>query len=482
MAEPIDFAATIASLQEQIDTLNGELAGHRKLIDTGDIDAFWLLFGGVLVFWMQAGFAMLEVGSVSKKNTKNILVKNIFDACIAAMMWWAIGSSLAGGTGDDFTSDGSNGFAGNGALFLSTSTGNKSAYAKASWFFGWTFAGAGCTIVSGAIAERATFTAYAIYSVVLTGFVYPPVVHMMWGAGRFSAWRSLSSRPHNDDADDASAGRLFGDCGVIDFAGSGTVHMTGGVAAIIAAKFMGTRKKGFPDNLPEGQPVYQALGIFILWMGCPPPTSPSRRRSAPRPGCLSTSAIGYAIFHYIDPGYVYNGVLAGLVGITSPCAVVSPAGAVIIGALAGPVYVAASTAVKKAGIDDAVDAFAVHGACGMWGVIAAGLFATPYYYEVSYYSDRKDDCAGIFYGGKATGSFAAGFACIGVILAWVGSTMTILFGTLSATGQLRVTAEVEATGLDDSKHGGAISDVKVEDIVAKGEGIGGGTVVIPSAA
>ncbi|KAK7248329.1 ammonium transmembrane transporter, partial [Aureococcus anophagefferens] len=215
---------------------------------------------------MQAGFALLEVGSVSKKNTKNILVKNIFDACIAAMMWWSIGSSLAGSTGDDFTSDGSNGMAGNGALFLSTSTSNKSAYAKASWFFGWTFAGAGCTIVSGAIAERATFTAYAIYSVVLTGFVYPPVVHMMWGAGRFSAWRSLSSRPHNDDADDASAGRLFGDCGVIDFAGSGTVHMTGGVAAIIAAKFMGTRK-GFPDNLPEGQPVYQALGIFILWMG-----------------------------------------------------------------------------------------------------------------------------------------------------------------------------------------------------------------------
>ncbi|KAK7231152.1 ammonium transmembrane transporter [Aureococcus anophagefferens] len=355
MAEPIDFAATIASLQEQIDTLNGELAGHRKLIETGDIDAFWLLFGGVLVFWMQAGFAMLEVGSVSKKNTKNILVKNIFDA-----------------------------------------------------------------------------------------------------------------RPHNDDADDAaSAGRLFGDCGVIDFAGSGT-------------------------------PVYQALGIFILWMGwygfncCSTLYIDGYAQSAAHvavtttlgaaAGCLSTSAIGYAIFHYIDPGYVYNGVLAGLVGITSPCAVVSPAGAVIIGALAGPVYVAASTAVKKAGIDDAVDAFAVHGACGMWGVIAAGLFATPYYYTVSYYSERKDDCAGIFYGGKATGSFAAAFACIGVILAWVGSTMTILFGTLSATGQLRVTAEVEATGLDDSKHGGAISDVKVEDIVAKGEGIGGGTVVIPSEA
>jgi len=219
---------------------------HRKLIDTGDIDAFWLIFGGVLVFWMQAGFAMLEVGSVNKKNTKNILVKNIFDACIAAIMWWAFGSALAGGA-DDFRSDGSNGFAGTTGFFRKFDMhkhGNRSAYAKASWFFGWTFAGAGCTIVSGAIAERATFLAYALYSVILTGFVYPPVVHMMWTSGKFSAW---SSGP-----------RLFGDCGVIDFAGSGTVHMTGGVAAIIAAACIGVRK-GFPDALPEGQPVYQAL-------------------------------------------------------------------------------------------------------------------------------------------------------------------------------------------------------------------------------
>ena len=195
---------------------------------------------------MQAGFAMLEVGSVSKKNTKNILVKNIFDACIAAIMWWAFGSALANGA-DDFRSDGSNGFAGTTGYFRKFDAGkhgNRSAYNKALWFFGWTFAGAGCTIVSGAIAERATFLAYALYSVILTGFVYPPVVHMMWTSGKFSAW---SSGP-----------RLFGGCGVIDFAGSGTVHMTGGVAALIAAACIGVRK-GFPDALPEGQPVYQAL-------------------------------------------------------------------------------------------------------------------------------------------------------------------------------------------------------------------------------
>ena len=213
---------------------------------------------------MQAGFAMLEVGSVSKKNTKNILVKNIFDACIAAIMWWAVGSALANGA-DDYTADASNGFAGTTGFFRKFDAGkhgNRSAYSKAGWFFGWTFAGAGCTIVSGAIAERATFLAYALYSVILTGFVYPPVVHMMWTSGKFSAWRS--------------GPKLFGDCGVIDFAGSGTVHMTGGVAALIAAACIGVRK-GFPDALPEGQPVYQALGILILWMA-------RRRRPKPSQG------------------------------------------------------------------------------------------------------------------------------------------------------------------------------------------------------
>ena len=163
-------------------------------------------------------------------------------------------------------------------------------------------------------------------------------------------------------------------------------------------------------------------------------------------GCLGTAAIGFVEKQYIDPGYVYNGVLAGLVSITSPCAVVSPFGAIVVGLIGSLVYVGASKGVKAAGIDDAVDAFAVHGACGAWGVIACGLFATPFYYSVSYYGDRKDDCAGIFYGGKASGSFAAAFACVFVILAWVGSTMGALFGTLKATGLLRVSQEIEDAG------------------------------------
>ncbi|KAH8054794.1 ammonium transmembrane transporter [Aureococcus anophagefferens] len=207
--------------------------------------------------------------------------------------------------------------------------------------------------------------------------------------------------------------------------------MTGGIAAIVATKFMGARK-GFPDNLPEGQPVYQALGIFILWMGwygfncCSTLYIDGYAQSAAHvavtttlgaaAGCLSTSLIGYIRFYYIDPGYV-NGVLAGLVGITSPCAVVAAA--------------PSSSARSRA-------------------------------------RERKDDCAGVFYGGKASGSLVAAFACIGVIVAWVGSTMTLLFGTLSAMGQLRVTAEVEATGLDDPSTAETGAPT-VERLVAEGK-------------
>ena len=179
---------------------------------------------------------------------------------------------------------------------------------------------------------------------------------MMWVSGKFTAW--------------TSGPRLFGGCGVIDFAGSGTVHMTGGVAALIAAACIGVRK-GFPDALPEGQPVYQALGILILWMGWYGFNCVSTlyidgyAQSAAHvamtttlgaaAGCLTTAAIGYVEKQYIDPGYVYNGVLAGLVSITSPCAVVSPFGAIVVGLIGSLVYVGASKGVKAAGTDRCIN-------------------------------------------------------------------------------------------------------------------------------
>lgn len=475
--------ATLESLSAEIATLTEAVSTNAAEIELlkSDANAFWLIFGGVLVFWMQAGFAMLEVGTVHKKNTKNILVKNFFDASIASIMWWFTGNALAGGGGDDFTSDGKNGMADSYGIFnlypSSKVDVSYKGYAEASWFFAWTFAGAAATIVSGAVAERCSFTAYICYAICLSGFVYPPVVHMMWGSGRFSAWRS-------QHADDGSGGRLTGDCGVIDFAGSGTVHMTGGVAALVAAAAVGSRKDRWdPDyKKPYGNPVYQALGVFILWTGWYGFNAASTlaitngygaaaahvcvtTTIAAGVGCLSATLVGYGMTHQVDPGYVNNGVLAGLVSITSPCATCNLVGSCLIGLLAGPIYVGGSLFVEKVlKIDDVVDAIAVHGICGMWGVIASALFATPFYYGMSYYADddagnpgRAEDCAGLFYGGDG-GSMIAALACIGVIFAWVGATMAVLFGALTAVGLHRVSEEVEEAGMDDSKHGGCIPE------------------------
>ncbi|KAJ1459203.1 ammonium transporter AmtB-like domain-containing protein, partial [Pelagophyceae sp. CCMP2097] len=148
-----------------------------------------------------------------------------------------------------------------------------------------------------------------------------------------------------------------------------------------------------------------------------------------------------------------NGILAGLVSITSPCSSCNHLGAFIIGLLAGPIFIAGSKVVKLLGVDDVVDAVAVHGVCGMWGVLAAAFFATPYYYEMSYNSARKDDCAGLFFGGDG-GSMVAALGCIGTIACWVGGTTSCLFGVLKMANLLRVSEEVEDMGMDDSKHGG----------------------------
>ncbi|KAJ1456853.1 ammonium transporter AmtB-like domain-containing protein [Pelagophyceae sp. CCMP2097] len=477
MASNADLEALIAGLQTQMDTMGADLQQQRRLDENfeSDMNAFWLIFGGVLVFWMQAGFAMLEVGTVHKKNTKNILVKNFFDASIASLTWWATGNALAGGGGDEFVSTGDNGFVDTNAFLAVGSTGIKG-HSEASWFFAYTFAGATATIVSGAVAERCSFTAYICYAVALSGFVYPPVVHMMWGTGKFSAWREVD----NGDGDDQGSGRLVGDCGVIDFAGSGTVHMTGGVAALVAAAFVGPRKGRWDPGyvLPYGNPVYQALGVFILWTGWYGFNAVSTLQItggygaaashvvvtttiAAGTACLSCTAVGYLKDHIIDPSKVNNGILAGLVSITSPCSTCNYLGAFLIGLIAGPLFVAGSALVKLMKVDDVVDAVAVHGICGMWGVFSAALFATPYFYGMSYYSGRKDDCAGLFFGGDG-GSMIAALAAIGAIFCWVGGTMSVLFGTLKVAGLLRVTEEVEDAGMDDSKHGGCIPEAMMD--------------------
>jgi Amt family ammonium transporter len=306
--------------------------------------------------------------------------------------------------------------------------------------------------------------AYLIYSAVLTSVVYPPVVHMMWNNGKFSAHRSLGKN--------GGEGALFMNCGLTDFAGSAVVHLTGGVAALVGAAMIGPRAGRWAPGyqLPKGDPVLQSLGVFILWTGWygfnAASTLAINGHSAiaahvcvtttisASTGCLCCSLIGYVQNHVIDPAKVNNGVLAGLVAITAGCSVVTYAGAFCTGLIAGPLFLLVSAGMKRLGIDDVVDAVAVHGACGCWGVIAAALFSSPFYYNMTY-GERGTHCAGVFYGGSGAALVVA-LVCIGVIVSWVGSTMAIVFGALKMAGYLRVSAHVEEIGMDDSKHGGGI--------------------------
>ena len=459
MADIAELQAQVAALTARIDGLTG---GEEDVhfLTTADGDAFWLLFGTVLVFFMQAGFAMLEVGSVRLKNTKNILIKNIFDASIAAIFWWWTGYALAFGQ-DDFGDKGTNGFAGTTGWGY---TGEKAesmegkTYGKAFFLFQWAFAGAAATIVSGAVAERCKFIPYLIYSVVITGFVYPIVVHVAWSSsGKLSPWRE---------------GRLFADCGVIDFAGSGVVHLTGGTAAFVGAHTLGPRI-GFTTNIASQSVIFQTLGTLMLWVGWYGFNGVSTLALAGKGGlaahvmmnttisaatsCIATTLLGYLMDGIIDTRNANNGILAGLVSVTAGCAVVNPWGAFVIGVIAAPVYLFASKTLVHFGVDDVVDASPVHGACGAWGVLAASLFATEYYYKLAYYTDdaRAEDCQGAFYGGDGS-SVAAAVVFILFVVAWVGSTTMILFRGLKATIGIRVSEMVEEAGMDGSKHGGTI--------------------------
>jgi len=438
-------------------TAIADLAATVEAMRT-DLDSFWLLFGACLVFFMQTGFAMLEVGSVSVKNTKNILIKNLFDAVIGSLCWWAFGMALALGETE-------NGFIGTSGFFMKEGYVDEDAlalngYAYCMWLFQWAFAATCATIVSGAIAERVTFGGYVAYSIILTVIVYPPMVCSGWNSqGWASAWRE-------EDL-------LFG-CGMIDFAGSGVVHMTGGIAAVIAAKTIGPRigrfaPDGTPCDLPQQSAVLQSLGTLILWLGWFGFNGVSTLYIIGYSGvagkvCCNTTlagaacSIGVVTFgklreHLYDPGLAQNGLLAGLVAITAGCSVVEPEGAIIIGILASPIYYFGSKLLIKLQIDDVVDATPVHCFNGAWGIIAAGLFATETNYSNAYYSARAADCQGLFYGGNGS-SLGAALAFFAVDVAWTGLLAVILFVGIKKTIGLRVGAEMEMAGMDISKHGG----------------------------
>jgi Amt family ammonium transporter len=437
------------AIQEQLDNTDSSL------------DQFWLIFGAVLVFLMQAGFALLEVGSVSAKNTKNILVKNMFDASVGAIGFWSVGFAFALGVGNDFI--------GNEGYFLKTGFVDTEEETiaggmYATWLFQFAFAATAATIVSGAVAERVQFTAYLIYAFVLICFVYPVVVHWGWaGDGWASAWK-------DEPAD------KFMEVGVIDFAGSGVVHMVGGTAALIGAIIIGPRKgrydpeTGAAVELPQQSAAFQALGTLILWFGWYGFNAVSTlaltgglanvasktavtTTIAAAAGCMGSLLIGRILDGHISPSAANNGVLGGLVGITAGCSVVEPEGAALIGLIAALVYQVSSRLLVVCGIDDVVDASPVHLFCGAWGVIAAGLFATTDNYKAAYYDYGEETPCGLLYGCGST-QLQANAIFVAAVFGWVAICSVVLFGGLRAAGLLRVSEEEELSGLDISHHGG----------------------------
>lgn len=438
-----------------------------------EVDTWFLLWAGALVFFMQAGFAMLEAGIVSSKNVKNILVKNILDIALAGLIWFLVGHGIAYGGAVGESRDKFIGLAvGDGEDLFALHIDDKNAttytehgYDWASWFFQFAFCAVAATIVSGAVAERTRIEAYLVYTSVITGLIYPVVVHWGWSpTGAFS--------PFNSNVEDALK-PVEG--GAMDFAGSTIVHMTGGIAALVGAAVVGPRTGRFgADGSVRRMPMHNftliALGTFVLWFGWYGFNCGSTLgingfgRDAGRVAVTTTMApCAAALLVTVaaklrsgvwDLGAVCNGVLAGLVSITAGCAAVDPWAAIVIGLVGGLVYVGASALLVRLRVDDPLDAFAVHGACGAWGTVAVGLFA-----PAAYAYNRAGHCGAFMPGcdGKLLGVQLAFVLAVGC---WVAATSAVMFFALSKLGLLRVDRATEEAGLDGAEHGGHAYDIR----------------------
>ncbi|MDD7402834.1 MAG: ammonium transporter [Butyribacter sp.] len=398
----------------------------------------WFLIGAALVFWMQAGFAMVEAGFTRAKNAGNIIMKNLMDFCIGTVMFILIGASLL--LGEDLL-----GFIGKPGFDLLTTYKD---FDYSSFVFNLVFCATTATIVSGAMAERTKFLSYCIYSAVISGLIYPIEAHWIWGGG----W--------------------LAQLGFHDFAGSCAIHMVGGVCALIGAAMLGPRigkfskRTGKPHAIPGHNIPLGALGVFILWFGWYGFNGAAATTVADLGSIFLTTTVAPAvatvvclIFTWLkygkpDVSMCLNASLAGLVAITAPCDVTDCFGSVIIGAVAGLLVVFGVWLLDyKLHVDDPVGAVAVHMMNGIWGTIAVGLFATS---SAPGYAIAKDGGAivteGLFYGG---GFKQLGLQCLGVVtvLGWAAVTIVITFMIIKATVGLRVSAEEELQGLDATEHG-----------------------------
>jgi Amt family ammonium transporter len=419
------------------------------------LDNIFIFFAAVLVLLMQAGFALVESGLTQAKNSANIMMKNMMDACVGILVFAAVGFGIAY-PGEFNGWLGSNGFGIEN--FMSQDV--EGLIPSVDFLFQAAFAAAAATIVSGAVAGRTQFKAYLVYSVAITAFIYPMVVSWGWGGG----W--LSER------------------GFVDFAGSGLVHMVGGVAALIGTVVMGPRigkfsKEGKPQAIPGHSIPMAILGVMLLfigWFGFNPGSELAADLAVPilavftafaaASGGVAAMTVSWIVLKKPDVSMAGNGMLAGLVAICSGIGDMNAFGTLATGAIAGAIVVLAVLAIERAGVDDPVGAFSVHGIGGFWGLIATGLFATT--------NSTGGGNTGLFAGGGAgllVDQLVGGLA----IVAFVAAASFILFSGLKAAGWLRVSAEEEIAGLDLSEHGapGYGIDLRGTSAPNLGAGIGG---------
>lgn len=406
-------------------------AEDSNLILKRGLDTVWVLFAAFLVFFMQAGFGMVEAGFIRAKNACNILTKNFLDFCIASIGFFLFGYAIMFGQG--------NGFIGLTGWFLSGAESGADIPLFAFWLFQAAFCGAAATIVAGGMAERMKFPAYLAYSFIISSVIYPIVGHWIWGGG----WLAKM--------------------GFADFAGSAVVHTVGGCAALIGTSILGPRSgkysiDGKPNVIPAHSIPLASLGVFILWFGWFGFNAGStlsvgdgsligrvaiNTNLAAALGGITAMFTVWKRFGKPDLSMAMNGALAGLVAVTAPCAFIEPWAAMVIGAIGGYLVVRGVELLDKLQIDDPVGAFPVHGICGIWGTISVGIFGKQ---ALGLGHD------GFVYSGNP---MQLGIQMVGIVsvIVFVVVSMGIVFKLIDVTIGLRAGPEDELRGLDISEHG-----------------------------
>lgn len=421
--------AAVVQAEEAVQPAAEAAAGAAAPLKAEDVQTnanfVWTLIAAFLVFFMQAGFAMVETGFTRAKNAVNIMMKNLMDFSVGSLAYWAIGFGLMFGVSGT-------GWFGTDGFFFSDFAKEKDPWLYAFWMFQVVFAATSATIVSGAMAERTKFASYLLYSAAISAFIYPVFGSWAWG-GLFHGKGWLEK------------------LGFIDFAGSTVVHSIGGWAALAGAIVLGPRigkfgSDGKPKAIPGHNIPLATLGVFILWFGWfgfnPGSTTTANRdialiavntNLAAAAGTVGALIMAWVLFRKPEASMTLNGTLAGLVAITAGCANVTPLSSVLIGFLAGILVVLSVLFIERVfKVDDPVGAVSVHGVCGAFGTLAAGLFNA----------------------GGATLKIV-GVQALGVAAAFVWSFTAcfILFKAIKAVIGLRVTAEEEREGLDIEEHG-----------------------------